>query len=154
MTIIGATRMIKYLRAEKAANKKPKIKSAYSRRNARLSELGYAGYQEYLASEEWAAIRRAKLKRFPQCLTCDHPASQVHHLSYDERTLLGLEPKQLVTLCDGCHRKIEFDEAGEKRRLCDANKALRAMAHEAGKQRWLGTFRRDRKKAKKGRKKS
>lgn len=134
MAIIGGWR-IKYLRAQQ----KPTVKkhSGYTRRNERLPGVGYADYREYLKSEQWQAIRAVKLKKFPQCLVCDKAASQVHHLDYSEKTLLGLCLRSLVTLCDSCHERIEVTTEGEKRRLCDANAELRKLASAAGKTQWL-----------------
>lgn len=142
-SIIGATRLIKYKKA--AARKKPARKrtsKGYRMRSVVLSQLGYTSYPEYLASEDWKKIRQKKLSRFPECLLCKRLASQVHHMDYDDRTLLGLEPKLLVTLCDACHENIEFD-GKEKCSLEESNKKLRQLASSVkGGQRWLKMLRR------------
>lgn len=122
---------------KKKSHKKPKKFSQYYKRNDRLSELGYGGYQEYLKSDEWRAIREDKVSRFPKCLICLNPSTQVHHLSYVHEVLLGLVPELLVCLCEKCHEGIEFDEKGEKRNLKEANKTLRLLAFEKGRHRWL-----------------
>lgn len=137
MTIIGATRLIKYLKCSKAKKKRQPKMRCYERRNGRLSDLGYAGYQEYLASDDWKAIRDRKLAKHPRCLICPGAASQVHHLDYGPDTLLGLVPSSLVSLCRECHRWIEFDGDGRKRTLREANKVLKVRAAELGKQKWL-----------------
>lgn len=126
----------------KYRKKKAKPKSAapgmkeYRKRNEKLPLLGYSTYREYLGSPEWAVIRADKLRRFPDCLLCQNPACQVHHLNYRDDTLLGLNNRGLVTLCRGCHEGIEFD-GGRKRTMPEANRFLRAKAQELGRHRWL-----------------
>lgn len=126
------------LKYKLAPKKKGKRSSkGYRGRKFALSELGYDSYPAYLASDDWKAIRAEKLRDYPKCFLCPAPASQVHHLDYDARTLLGLEPRLLVTLCDGCHGGIEF-RGSEKRHLADANKELRRQAAGSGAGRkWL-----------------
>lgn len=125
-------------KALQSRKRKPKSKmNCYARRDGRLSELGYAGYQEYLKSDQWRQVRTRKLKRFPQCLVCERPAAQAHHMDYGFEVLLGLDDARLVSLCDGCHRLIEFAPDGSKRRLCDANKELRRLAWDAGRKQWF-----------------
>ena len=135
MAIIGGWR----LKYKKRPKKKPQAKKfkAYVKRNDRLSVLGYASYAEYLKSDDWARVRAEKLRRFRDCLLCGKPANQVHHMDYSHEVLLGLRPQLLVTLCEGCHERIEFAEGRVKRSLSDANTELRRLAHEAGLQRWL-----------------
>lgn len=60
-------------------------------------------YQEYLASERWAAVRRWALERADHhCQVCNAPDDlEVHHRTYAR---LGHEqPQDVVVLCDGCH---------------------------------------------------
>lgn len=134
------------LKYKKRRKKKPRGSKyqAYTRRNDRLSGLGYASYAEYLKSEDWKKIREAKLRKFPGCLLCGRKAEQVHHLDYANEVLLGLVPQLLVTLCDGCHEAIEFSPGGEKRAMGEANVELRRLAHELGLQRWLMSIKRAR----------
>lgn len=109
----------------------------YEKRNDNLSSLGYRTYQEYLDSEDWSRIRERHLVDYPVCLLCDFPAQQVHHMSYDFETLLGLKKYRLVQLCSVCHKEIEF--AGDKKRyLKDANRVLfeKASQTERGKK-WI-----------------
>ena len=94
----------------------------YRNRNDRLSELGIT-YQQYLATDEWKAIRKSVLMNSPPCLLCSSKASQVHHTDYEWETLLGLRTAALAPLCDGCHSGIEFD-GKRKRTLAQANTAL------------------------------
>lgn len=134
MGIYGGYKRIKY------RNVKPKkLMKQYQRRNERLSDLGYLGYKDYLKSEDWQVIRQRKLARFPNCLLCSKPANQVHHLSYSDEVLLGLEPRLLVTLCEECHEGIEFD-GKRKRSLSEANRFLRKTAFDLGLIRWLNSL--------------
>lgn len=62
----------------------------YRRRNKVLAGLGYASYEEYLASPLWAEIRGHKLAaEGRRCYACGKEATQVHHGSYSEMTLAG-----------------------------------------------------------------
>lgn len=108
----------------------------YRRRSRNLSELGYASYQEYLASAAWRDIRAKKLRWHPDCVLCDQRATQVHHLSYACDVLLGLKNALLVTMCDKCHVLVEFD-GNQKRTLEQANEFLIDKARERGKINWL-----------------
>jgi hypothetical protein len=76
------------------------------------------------------------LTRFPKCLICPSKASQVHHMSYAARVLLGLETRALVCLCEACHWRIEFD-GKRKRSLSRANRELRRLAFDGKLLRWL-----------------
>jgi hypothetical protein len=89
--ITGATRLLKYLRHEKAKRKPRRKLAEYRRRDRVLPELGYSSYREYLASGDWRQIRSGILAEMPDCVLCRRPACQVHHLSYAPRVLLGLE---------------------------------------------------------------
>lgn len=63
-------------------------------------------YRAYLRSHEWA-LKRAKVMRRAghRCEGCgDHPATDVHHLSYEHVTQEFLF--ELVALCTGCHERI------------------------------------------------
>lgn len=119
---------LKYKITKKKGGKR--TSKGYRIRKFSLSEIGYASYQEYLASEDWKKIRKEKLEKFPVCLLCDKPSCQVHHLDYDSATLLGLEDRLLAALCDSCHEGIEFNhyKNGEKRTIENTNKAFRAAA--------------------------
>lgn len=144
MKMIGGW-MVKYLRAQKQKQKPVRKHRCYVRRNDTLSDIGYAGYKEYLASDEWKEIRGRILDRHPSCLLCQVPASQVHHMSYAPDVLLGLADHLLVSLCDACHRRIEFDGAGNKSDLDGANRTLEALALAVGRKGWLGMVEREEK---------
>lgn len=81
----------------------------YERALQRTAELvveGYASYEEYLDSEEWAVKRDAVLNRDGhKCQAClVEVATQVHHLTYDR---IYEEPMfDLVSVCRACHEKV------------------------------------------------
>jgi hypothetical protein len=84
---------------QKKAHKFPKGRyvvaalAAYNRRNKVLRGLGFASYEEYLASPLWAEISRRKLdSEGRRCFACGRPAAQVHHGNYAENTLRGPGP--------------------------------------------------------------
>lgn len=136
--IIGGWR-IKYLKARQKPKKK--IHKAYAERNEKLPYMGYATYREYLASDEWKSIRERRLARRPRCLVCESAAVVVHHMSYDERTMLGLDGTYLVCLCHRCHERIEIDGVGGKRTLREANLELLSLATAAGRHGWVAHMR-------------
>lgn len=101
--------------ALKAKRRVPKNKmKCYEDRGQRISDLGYAAYQEYLKSDDWKVIRNRKLAKCPDCILCEGKATQVHHLDYSYETILGLLDYRLVQMCGECHGKIEF--AGTRKR--------------------------------------
>ena len=71
----------------------------------------YKNYDEYLMSQAWKdkALQRAKIDNY-QCQFCGCEGTmanrlQIHHLSY--RNLYHEDvDKDLVTLCDCCHRGV------------------------------------------------
>lgn len=126
MTIIGAT----WLRNRIRKPRKPLMKQ-YQERNDRLSELGIS-YQEYLKTPEWADIRKKVLLLRPNCLICANKANQIHHTDYDWETLLGTNLIALASLCEKCHKYIEFDEKGNKHPLYLANRTLRKAIQQVG----------------------
>jgi 5-methylcytosine-specific restriction endonuclease McrA len=96
----------------------------YADRNSLLLRLGYASYPEYLKSQTWATIRKLVAIRFHhQCPICHSPAKKnhIHHLNYNEDTLLGENLFALVLLCEECHKAVEFFPDGTKRPLASAN---------------------------------
>ena len=88
----------------------------------------WSDYAQYLAGDLWNAIRRfVLLEASHQCVGCAKKATQVHHRSYDKKTMRGRDTSKLVALCATCHRHIEFDEAGNKADLATANKRLDSL---------------------------
>lgn len=93
----------------------------------RLLREGYATladlpYEKYLRSVLWTRITEWVLERDQnRCQICQgkpftkfNPL-EVHHRSYDLATLEGRRPDQLVSLCNGCHKRIEFYSDERKR---------------------------------------
>lgn len=100
----------------------------YEERDALLLSLGFKNYSDYLGSAEWRLIREEVLKFHPDCILCEAPAVQVHHLAYDARTLTGVWNGRLVQLCRRCHEHIEFGRKGRKNTLDGANSKLLRLA--------------------------
>ena len=72
-------------------------------------------YQDYLNSPMWAEIRERVWNRDNgTCVACDAPGHCVHHRSYKDRVLRGEWDSDLITLCDACHKYIEFESDGSK----------------------------------------
>lgn len=85
-------------------------------------------HHEYLKSDLWKTIKARVLARDGNvCLACDRPAVLVHHKSYDQQVLAGYRDDLLVSLCGDCHGKIEFDEAGKKVDVHEANRRLERL---------------------------
>jgi 5-methylcytosine-specific restriction endonuclease McrA len=90
--------------------------SEYKVRTESLTKLGFSTYQDYLNSDLWNGIRNAVMDRDSRtCGICRQTANHVHHFSYTQSVLLGLELDQLVSLCTQCHRRLEFTINGYKR---------------------------------------
>ena len=71
---------------------------------------------EYLPSKLWKSIKRRVLKRDGKvCQLCTGRGGIVHHRSYDLEVLEGSADYLLVTLCEGCHSLVHFDDSGCKR---------------------------------------
>lgn len=117
-----------------------KRRMPYMVRNEVLKALGYRTYKEYLASEDWKAIRASVLDRFPFCICCESRSQVVHHLRYDSRTMLGINNANLAPLCHRCHETIEIDN-GQKTTMGSANMLLFDLARKKDKkQQWLIEF--------------
>ena len=94
--------------------------SHYALRAEALAFVGFDSYAEYLRSDIWAAIKARLMfksngnRRY--CKVCNKkPAHTLHHLSYSIPVLLGKESNQLIPICAGCHKAIEFTSGGSKR---------------------------------------
>jgi cytochrome c553 len=78
--------------------------------------LGFNSYKQYLQSDLWKSIRRRVFHRDGSCcVLCQKPAAQAHHRSYDYSTMSGNDITMIISLCCGCHHKIEFDKRNKKR---------------------------------------
>ena len=136
-SVRGSTKAWQNLRRKKL-HKQEKARpdkgmKAYADRQLLLINLGFKDYAEYLTSELWARIRSAKLTPHKVCVLCDCKSEQVHHLSYDEETLMGRRMSNLVQLCRTCHLQIEFTPTGEKRAMREVNKMLKKRASQTTK---------------------
>lgn len=112
----------------------------YSRRNEILRAMGYGSYREYLASPLWAKIRRRVFGRDEgKCRICEGRGEQVHHQSYDLRTLKGKTIKRLLLLCCKCHEEVEVNGLGRKRSataaVAEARKRVRKAPPRPGRRR-------------------
>jgi 5-methylcytosine-specific restriction endonuclease McrA len=88
--------------------------------NPQYFQLGYVEHMdyhtEYLQSALWRKIKRRVLKRDSKiCMLCSGEGTIVHHCSYDQEVLKGDADHLLVTVCEGCHNIIHFDDTGQKR---------------------------------------
>lgn len=126
--------------ALKRKTRRKKVMKCYEDRRETLSSSGYTNYSEYLKSDDWIVIRASVLACSPQCLLCPSKATQVHHTSYDEATLLGFRKHNLAPICNSCHESIEF-VGGIKTDLHRANARLIAGSRKTDQGRkWLETF--------------
>lgn len=87
-----------------------KRRQEYDARDHLIRKMGFPTYRKYTDSPLWASIRRRVLARSNGCILCGRPAVQVHHLRYTLDVLKGKDDSQLVAICRGCHRSIEFRE--------------------------------------------
>ena len=86
----------------------------YKKRAAKIKELGYSSYNEYLCSEHWKQLRRRRLACSEKvCNRCGRSKDElylyekekgsfhVHHIDYEN---LGREKlEELLLLCSTCH---------------------------------------------------
>ncbi len=110
------------VRYEKSGRLDPcSMNPSYAARNTLLKKLGFPSYPDYLDSLLWATIRDAVLDRDERrCRLCQGEARAVHHIDYEEATLLGDCIDTLVSICHACHERIEFTRRGVKRTLVQA----------------------------------
>ena len=152
-SIVGARNT--RISASKKNRPESKATRKYLQRNNALPSLGYSTYREYLASEDWKVIRKAKMEESPNCECCGKLASCVHHYCYNHSVLLGLYSQLLLSVCNKCHEHIEFDEHGKKCSLWLAQKQLHWMLQGQGRKKrskgiwwWFNVMRAREKKAK------
>jgi hypothetical protein len=78
----------------------------------------------YLKSDLWKEIRRRVMDRDGRrCVRCRASADTVHHKSYSQEVLDGQNDSEMISLCNRCHRFIEF-KSGQKVTLQEANERL------------------------------
>jgi hypothetical protein len=78
---------------------------AYRQRLRALRALGFYGYQAYLESPLWKAIRSRVLRAARRaCCGCGAAGcAQVHHESYSQAVLAGEDDSKLHVVCKDCH---------------------------------------------------
>lgn len=109
-------------------------KHGYTNRNVNLQAMGFRSYGEYLKSDMWAIIRRLAFEsNGTACVRCGRPASQIHHSSYDLKTLAGSDLQYLHPVCGTCHESAEL-LAGEKVHKNDANRHLGVAGDRSGRE--------------------
>jgi hypothetical protein len=102
----------------------PVSQHGYTERNKNLLALGFRSYGEYLKSEMWSTIRKlAFAENGAKCVVCGRAATQIHHSSYDLRTLVGSNLKCLHPVCSTCHESAEI-VSGEKVHHATANESI------------------------------
>lgn len=100
--------------------------TGYHSRNSYLKNMGFASYQDYLASDIWKGIReQVYATKGSLCFTCSGAATVLHHLRYSREDLLGETLENIVPLCRTCHHEFEFS-AGVKVSLSSALDAYRS----------------------------
>jgi hypothetical protein len=69
--------------------------------------MGFVTYESYLKSPTWHHIKqRVYEQKGRDCIRCKElPATQIHHLRYDEDTLKGKTLNYLIPVCRECHEK-------------------------------------------------
>ena len=102
----------------------PKSQHGYTVRNLNLKSLGFRSYGEYIHSEMWKLIRGlAFAANGTKCVSCPAKATQIHHSSYDMKTLTGADLTHLHPVCSKCHEADEI-VAGDKAHHKEANANL------------------------------
>lgn len=98
----------------------------YRVRQAALKELGFSTYKDYLESELWLTIRTRILERDDhKCRICrKKKAVAVHHTTYSILVLAGKMDTQLMAVCGGCHKRVEF---ADDKKLRDAHSVFKAV---------------------------
>lgn len=104
---------------------KKKIKNKTKQRKLIEDYKGKEGYRRYLKSEWWKE-RKAKYwsKHTRKCYCCGQYATSLHHNNYSR--LNEEKDKDLVPVCDNCHKEIhKLINRGEAK-LKNAHKILKS----------------------------
>lgn len=110
------------------------VSRAYRARAYALKSMGFESYQDYLQSSLWKQIRRRALDRDGgKCCVCGGTANQVHHQTYSIDVLTGKNIRPLKSLCDACHRGVEFKDDGRKRDIREVGQVLYETAGKPAK---------------------
>lgn len=107
----------------------------YGKRNGRIRANGLGdGYQDYLQSDLWKSIRQIVLERDSHtCRICGAPAQAVHHSNYSMAVLSGRSIVALFSICNSCHKFIEFKKDGSKSHLKEVRNRIRLLCSLKGK---------------------
>jgi hypothetical protein len=83
----------------------PHLLARWAHRDARLSELGFSSYGEFLKSDGWQRTKeRFRESQMPQECICGDDDVHFHHLTYER---LGRERlSDLMPLCRRCHQMV------------------------------------------------
>lgn len=100
-----------------------RIKFINRLKNRGIASICQLEYEKYLRSNLWMTIKSLVATRDQNtCVICRKKEThkkiipfEVHHINYDEKTLLGYDLDKLVYLCPRCHHKIEFTKDEQKR---------------------------------------
>ena len=103
------------------------VRPEYLRLLKKLGKDGIASiadlpYEFYMRTALWKKIRLWVLERDDgRCVVCgkkgsSFSATEVHHRDYRESTLIGEAPEMLVSLCASCHTRVEYFDAGSRRK--------------------------------------
>lgn len=113
-----------------------RMRRIYDARDGVLRSMGFRDYRDYLASPLWREIRARVLRKRPECRLCGGTATQVHHTKYLKGDLYGTRLDNLIPLCGGCHRRIEFrDRDGLKLNTKQATAKLKILVDRNRKRR-------------------
>lgn len=102
------------------------ISLSKKQRNLVLKINGFKNYSSYLQSSLWASIRKQVLENAVCVCGCRKQANQVHHKTYTEANLMGINLQGLVPINQNCHYSIEFSEK-RKTSLGKANRELKQL---------------------------
>lgn len=106
----------------------------YRDRDETLRRLGFDSYRAYLRSPLWQSIKKRVFRNKPgnRCVRCGKTGArrlQIHHRSYDLRTLSGADLRSLSIVCRKCHcaaeKPTDFSRSSHDR-LNGANQAILA----------------------------
>lgn len=88
--------------------------NCYNRRDAALKAIGFETYKVYLGSDLWKGIKSAVMSRDKgRCVLCGRDGYTAHHITYGAEVLLSKDLTQLICICRGCHKRIEFDRGSK-----------------------------------------
>lgn len=93
--------------ASRAERRHTNCASKYTARNARLSNLGFGSYDDYLRSTSWKVFREFVMagERFGICIACGCRKNlHLHHIDYSH---VGQERLcDVVPICGMCHSRV------------------------------------------------